>query len=66
LALLLFFSAFSFRDARFQPILGALYRPYPATGPPKSRALQESVTAQILSLEAIEQAYHEAVHGVSV
>jgi hypothetical protein len=49
-----------------RPILGALYLPYPATGPPKSRALPESVTAQILSLEAVEQAYQEAVHGVSV
>jgi hypothetical protein len=38
----------------------------PATGPPKSRALPEWVTARVLSLDAVEQAYQEAVQSVSI
>ena len=37
----------------------------PATGPPKSRALPEWVTTRVLSLDAVEQAYQEAVQGVN-
>ena len=37
--------------------------PYSATDPPKSRALPEWVAARVLSLDAVEQAYQEAVQG---